>query len=306
MSTTLDRAGFWDDGVWASIDAAVTTSVSAIRVAQKVFPAQVLAGTTSVPADIFDPRKMSIAEGVTKPFIELAVEFSLTNGQVNDDTTGSTAIALSKFAAKSLALAEDLIILRGDKATLPVGVRVESGAGSASGGLLGDVTLPTINVAAPNPAAPTNSGGPILAAIATAISVLSNSGNVQAPPYALIAGTNAFAETWGSVINGAPAYSVLDPVLTGGIYGTGGMPDDSALLVALGGDPTTIYMSSDALTEPTYKGAGGLYFFRTFERVQFVARDSRAFIRLDFPHLAGRRAGGGAPAGGRAKEGTEP
>jgi hypothetical protein len=37
--------------------------------------------------------------------------FPLTNGQVNDDSNGTTAHTLSKLAAKSLALAEDLILL---------------------------------------------------------------------------------------------------------------------------------------------------------------------------------------------------
>jgi hypothetical protein len=47
---------------------------------------------------------MSITEGMTHQYVELAVEFPLTNGQVNADSAGSTAITLSKFAAKSLAL----------------------------------------------------------------------------------------------------------------------------------------------------------------------------------------------------------
>ena len=43
----------------------------------------------------------------------------------------------------------------------------------------------------------------------------------QASPFALIEDTDAWAATWGSVINGEPAYCILDQVLTGGIYGTG-------------------------------------------------------------------------------------
>src|SRR5262249_30901928 len=34
------------------------------------------------------------------------------------------------------------------------------------------------------------------------------------------------------------------------------------------------------------KDARGKYCFRTFERVQHVARDDRAFVRLDFPYLS--------------------
>ena len=145
----------------------------------------------------------------------------------------------------------------------------------------------------PDKESPTNSGGNILAAIAQGISLLT--GKVQAPPFALIADTNAFAGL-GSVINGAPAYTVLNPILTGGIHGTWAMPSNTALLIALGGDPTTIYVGSDPVTEPTQKEAGGKYLFRTFERVQFVARDARAFVRLNFSYLSGSTSDKGSSA----------
>jgi uncharacterized linocin/CFP29 family protein len=309
VTTTENRAGFWNDQVWTLIDDGVAASVGAIRAAQKVFPAVQLGNTTSVPAGTFDPVTMAIAEGLTKPFIELAVEFPLTNGQVNQDPTGSTAITLSKLAAKSLALAEDIVILQGADGLLPDGVRIESGAGSMGRGLLGLASAPAITVKAPDPGAPTNSGGEILAAIARGIAMLTS--KVQAPQFALIEDTNAFAATWGSVINGAPAYTVLNPVLTGGIYGTSGMPPNTGLLVALGGDPTTIFIGSDALTEPTHQDRGGLYYFRTFERVQYVAYDNRAFVRLDFSYLADSsnhdaedKTAGGAKKPQPAKPGT--
>src|SRR6266566_2769355 len=137
MATTVNRAGFWNDQVWGSIDEGVTKAVGAIRVLQKVFPTTQLANATSVPADVFNPRTMSIAEGITRPFIELAVEFPLTNGQVNDEPTGATAITLAKLAAKSLALGEDMVLLLGMNATLPPTVRIESGEGSMEHGILG-------------------------------------------------------------------------------------------------------------------------------------------------------------------------
>jgi uncharacterized linocin/CFP29 family protein len=284
MATTVNRAGFWNDQVWSSIDDGVTKSVLAIRVAQKVFPVTQLSGVTSVPADHFNPEKMSIAEGLTRPYVELAVEFSLTNGQVNADPAGATAITLSKLAAKALALGEDMVILQGKDATLPSSVRIESGGESIGNGILGLESARTILVKPPDPNAPTNSGGEILAAISKGIATLTK--DQQAPPYALIEDTNAFAATWGSVINGAPAYTVLNPVLTGGIFGTGAMRPNTGLLIALGGDPTTIYSGIDATTEPTHKAGAGQYNFRTYERVQFVARDHRAFVKLDFSYLA--------------------
>jgi hypothetical protein len=287
MASTTSRAAFWNDQVWSFIDQGVTAAVGAIRVAQKVFPTM-QRSDTSVPADIFHPEKMSIDEGITKPFVELAVEFPLTNGQVNEEPSGATAITLSKLAARSLALGEDSLILQGKDARLPSTVRIESGADSLGKGILGLVSDRTIEVNPPDPGAPTNSGGEILAAIVEGIALLTQ--DLQAPPFALIEDTNAFAATWGSVINGAPAYTVLSPVLTGGIYGTGAMPPNTALLIALGGDPTTIYFSSDPVTEPTQKERSGQYSFRIFERVQYVARDHRAFVKLDFSYLAHSKA----------------
>ena len=65
------------------------------------------------------------------------------------------------------------------------------------------------------------------------------------------------------------------------------MPPNTGLLIALEhGDPTTLYSVADAITEPTHKSGVGQYVFRTYERVQFVARDHRAFVKLDFSYLA--------------------
>jgi uncharacterized linocin/CFP29 family protein len=283
MTTTVNRAGFWNETVWASIDDGVKQAVGSIRVAQKVFPTVKLADVTSVPADIFNPERMSIEEGVTRPYVELSVEFPLTNGQVNADPAGRAAITLAKMTGKNLALAEDRIILLGKYAALPDGVRIESGEEAIGDGIIGLVSE-WVRVSSPDADAPTNSGGKILLAVTQGIAELTK--QVQGPPFALIEDTNAFAATWGSVINGAPASTVLSPVLTGGIYETGAMPPNTGLLIALGGDPTSVYFSDDPMTEPTHQGRGGRYFFRTFERVQYVARDRRAFVGLDFSYLA--------------------
>lgn len=292
MRSTGSRAGFWNDQVWAAIDHGVLSVVGAIRVAQKVFPTVKLPHAISIPDEEVEQvdqagqvgqhhKRLRIPEGRTKPFVELAVEFTLTNAQVNADATGSAAVTLAKFAARSLALAEDLIVFQGKNAPLPPLVRMEGGDSLLPNGLLGLAPAQGIRVDPPLASAPpTNSGDNILKAVAAGIAYLNAQG--QAPPFALVEGTNAFAQTWGSVINGAPAFTVLSPVLSGGIYGTGGMPTDAGLLVALGGSPTTIYVGGEPATEPTHEGSGGLYHFRTFERVQYLALDPNAFVRLDF------------------------
>jgi len=281
MSAT-NRAGFWNDKVWAAIDSAVSGTVGPIRVARKVFQTTELTGATSVPADIFDPANMTIQEGITKPYVELARRFTLTNGQVRDDPNGTTATTLAALAARTVALAEDITILRGI-GNLPTGIDVESGGAGANEGILDLVQGDPIDVNAPAAGSPLTSGGGILAAVTNGIARLTGKGQTQA--WALIADTESFAAMWGSLINGAPTYNLLTQLVTGGIYSTAAMPRHTALLAATGGNPTTIYLGTDATTEPTAREGQGRFSFRVFERVQFVVRDRRAFVRLNFSYL---------------------
>jgi hypothetical protein len=285
MPTTVKRAGFWNDSVWAAIDDGVRKTIGGIRVAQKVFPSIQL-DVSSVPADDIDPSQMTITEGKTKPYIELSVQFLLTSGQVNADPTGAAVINLVKRAATYLANAEDQIILLGAGSPqtgapqLPAQVKVESGADSIiKNGIVG-LAKGSVPVNPSGSPPPKNSGEKILAAVEAGIALLTQ--NLQAPPFAFILDTNAFAAISGSVINGIRTSDVLMPLLTGGSYGTAAMPADTGLLIALGGDPTTIYLGSDPVTEPTHQESGGQYSFRTFERIQYVARDVNAFVKLDF------------------------
>lgn len=288
---TNGSSSLWNETVWGSLAAGVQEAVGAIRVVQKVIPPGPSVQGTAVPAGEFDFAKMTISEGVTLPYIELSAEFSLTNGQVNDDATGSAAIVLAQLAAKNLALAEDRIILQGPKwnNARPPGVEIESG--SAGAGVLGIIDKLQAELIASGSAldltvkvgkrgTATNSGAPVLEAVTDGIGILTD--QQQGPNWALITDTRSYGAVWGGVINGAPAYSVLTPLLAGGVYGTGAMPDKTGVLIALGGAPTAIYVGDDAVTEPTYKGSGGRYYFRTFERFQYVAQDPRAFVKLDF------------------------
>ena len=127
----------WDRPTWDSINNSVKTAIGNIRVAQRVFLATQLSGVTAVPANILHHDQVSITEGQTKPYIEISAEFTMTYGQVNDDPNGLTGITLAKLAAKSLAMAEDMLFLEGKDAAMPPGVRVESGRESAGEGMLG-------------------------------------------------------------------------------------------------------------------------------------------------------------------------
>jgi hypothetical protein len=57
-------------------------------------------------------------------------------------------------------------------------------------------------------------------------------------------------------------------------------------LVSLGGEPSTLYVGLDATTAYSQEDPAGDGRFRVFERVQLVARDHSALVRLDFVPVA--------------------
>ncbi len=283
MNNNLGRDQVWNPDVWKVIDKAVLDEVGRIRVVQKVFQSSPSPSPSNVPADAFDREKMTIAEGKTKPFIEISIEFSLTNSQVNDEATLRTGRTLAKMATKSLALAEDKLFLQGAKAKLDDNIKVVN-RDSAEDGLLGEATGDAIEVKLLNPVHDGISaayGEETFKAVTKAISELNSKG--QPGPYALLLESSVYADTFAPL----PTTLVttadrLTPLLTGGFYGTGTLPPNTGLLVSLGGEPTTLYVGQDAITAYTQEDKNGNFLFRVFERVQFVARDKRAFVRLAF------------------------
>jgi uncharacterized linocin/CFP29 family protein len=238
-----------------------------------------MAGASNVPADIFHPETMSIDEGRTKPFIEISVEFRLTQSQVDNETTLHTTRTLAKLAVKSLALAEDRLIFEGARAHIPEIVKIVN-RDSAEGGLLGDAQV--IEVEAPAPGSAGFAGDHIFKAVTDGISRLNGRGHPG--PYALFLESSLYAQTYapfpGTLVTTADR---LIPLLPRGFYGTGTLPKSNALLTSLGGEPTSLFVATDAMTAYTHEDMEGRHRFRVFERIQFVARDPHAFIRLIFP-----------------------
>ena len=304
MNNTTSNS-YWDPTA-PTVAAALQSTAGAIRVAQNIFYVDTsMSGNTSVPADIFHPEEMRITEGETKPFIEISSEFRLTNGQASD-VSGATGMTLATFAARFMAYVEDLLFFRGADIELPQTVRIESGRTSAGRGLFG-LAHHEIRVNPADARNPTNSGLEILAAVLEGISVLENPTNLQPPKYAVILDNHAYAAVGASAINGTPTIMVLGSLtamLTEQIYETGALPAYTGLLVSLGGDvgqpggPTTIYIGSDVAAELTTRESNGLFLYRVFERVQIVARDPRALVKLDFGAYR-RQPAAAQPASGR-------
>ena len=278
-NNNLGRGEVWSEPVWREIDDAVLKEVGRIRVAQKVFPSSQSSNGQYVPADEFDPKAMTIAEGRTKPFIEISVDFRLTQGQVDNEATLQTGKTLSRLASKSAALAEDKLFFQGNQANLDPNVKVVN-KDSVGPGLLNVKNIKSQNVVAQGQN-PKVYGRNTFKEVVKGMSDLTDDG--QPGPYALILHSAIYADTYAPVQNGlATTADRLIPLLSGGFYGTGTLPASKGLLVSLGGEPTSLYVGRDAITAYTQEDGDGNSRFRVFERVQLIARDPRAFVKLNF------------------------
>jgi uncharacterized linocin/CFP29 family protein len=295
----LGREAIWaaaDSAAWAEIDKAVQAEVGRIRVAQMVFPTVEMANAPNVVLDQFNAVTMTIDEGLTRPFVEISLAFALTRSQVDNEATLRTARALALLAAKTVAQAEDEIFFQGDQAPSVIrnpfpGLLTFTNVASAGGGLLGAVNanqvIPVFRPPAATgspPSSPPSGGGygsATFDAVVQAIALLIGLGHPG--PFAFMLSTEIYADTYQTVaVSQTTTAERIAPLVTEGFYGTGALPPGTGLLVSLGGEPTTIYFAQDAVAAFTQEDPGGAYRFRVFERVQFVNRDARALVRLNF------------------------
>ncbi len=293
MGNNLGRDKVWNPTIWADIDKCVMTQVGQIRIGQKVFPSVPMPTSQVVPADQLDTASRGLVEGRTKPFIELSIDFPLTQGQLESEATERSGGKLSSFWARALVLAEDALLFQGKDATLPPGVHVTN-KDSAENGLLGKASTVIQVETDPKKGYPES----VFGAVAEGIAKLVDAGHPG--PYALILESSVYADTYrphqvagsGTLVTVADRISALVP---GGFYSTGTLlvkppvaiavgnkPMKTGLLVSLGGHPTTVYVGSEATTAFTQSDTGGNLRFRVFERMQFTALDGGAFVRLEF------------------------
>jgi uncharacterized linocin/CFP29 family protein len=287
----------WDPAIWQEINDAVKMEMGKVRIAQIVFPSMTFViDPTEVPNDVInfqDPDGLSIREGITKPFVEIYQEFPLTTTQVGKEAQIKVCKTLARMAAKAIALAEDTIIFQGNTGRLPGNVRADQRDTTLTG-LLGEASPEDASDVDENKVAVPITverlqdsetravfGENVFSAVAEGRAILTS--KAQAQNYALILPTKVYADTYvppskASLVTTAER---IKPLVEGGFYGTGTLPEDKGLLVALGGDPTCLYVGREATTEFVRK-EGSKYFFRVVERIQFVARDPRAFVLLNF------------------------
>jgi len=283
----------WPDSVWQDINAAVLTEVGKVRIAQKVFHATPLNNNAmEIPNEVINFADLSITEGKTKPFVEIYQEFPLTSTQVKKESESHICKTLARMAAKAIALAEDVIIFQGSGGRLPANVTADRVEQTAKG-LLGEANPKDADDTDPNKVSEPIEVKPVVgrasvlygentfSAVTDGIAKLV--AKAQAQDYALFLPTKVFADTFAppSAQSLVTTADRIKPLVEGGFYGTGTLPEDRGLLVALGGEPTSLYIGREATTEYVRK-EGSKFFFRVVERIEFVARDPRAFVLLKF------------------------
>jgi uncharacterized linocin/CFP29 family protein len=284
MAVNLGRDKLsWQAETWQDIDQAVLEEACRIRIAQRVFPSSTDGNGSYVPDDAIDIRRrasvLQIPEGRTKPYVELSVDLALTESQVENESTLHTGRTLAMLAAKEIAQAEDTLFFQGEKALPGSPLRVVNRTGAAPGLLnLGgaeSVDVPTLGGGA------AGYGTNTFKKVVDGISKLTAKG--QPGPYALILTTDVYADTFAPV--GGTLTTTADrltPLLAGGFYGTGTLPDKKGLLVSLGGQPTTLFIGQDVITAYTQSNEEGQTVLRVYERVQIIARDPTAIVKLNF------------------------
>jgi hypothetical protein len=278
----------WDASIWKEINDAVMEEVLKVRRATWVIhPMNFDNSPTEIPNEVINFADLSIQEGLTKNFVEIYQEFSLTHAQVSKEAEHKTCKTLARMAAKAIALAEDAYFFQVSdrskklrnpddrqnfKVRLPGGVKIsnwnidrdfgllaEANPDDADDDLIDKVAKPiTVNLAVGNVTS-VIWGEETFKAVTKGISKLVAKG--QAPNYALFLSTDVYADTFAPP---SPASLVT-----------------TADRIKLAGEPQKLFVGTDVYTEFMSK-KGSKYFFRVVERVQYVVRDPRSLILLKF------------------------
>jgi uncharacterized linocin/CFP29 family protein len=271
----------WSEPVWQNIDQAVHEEAVRAEISSKFIPLRgPFPDALTVPADVIDTEAMTIDEGLTKPLIELWVDFALTPQQVAGEEHLATAMTLATRAANFLSTAEDLLILQGDGALKgEFFKRVRYRGGPAGAGLLNSATQ-VIEVE-PLEAGTKRYGEKTFEAVARAYSFLQSKGHNG--PYALVLHSDIYADTFAPLPNMLvmPADRIR-PLVTQGFHGTGTLPQANGLLVSVGGNTMDLVVGINPTTVFQQVDNSGIHRFRVFERFALRIKDPSSMVRLQF------------------------
>jgi uncharacterized linocin/CFP29 family protein len=295
----------WSDEQWSRASKLVQQEAQRARVAAQFLPIYVQGDTTAtaVPRRLlqYDPtgatapaptHRMSVDSDPNISLTSLAVNVFLTSQEANDPEQSAALIELRR-AANLIARLEDALLLRGQdkKGADPAGInfpnRVFTVSGGGNPGLYSDA--PPTPLPTPPPATnfgarqtlqvPAGSKGPALAAaIIKATTKLEAAGHNR--PFACVLGQNLYTELHDPTAAMILPRDRVVPVLEGPLLRSSTLPDDAGIVVALGGSPIEIVVSSELHLRFLQITTDPWFVLRVSERIALRVTDWSAILSL--------------------------
>jgi uncharacterized linocin/CFP29 family protein len=293
----------WPQDIWDRLDAAVHEEMKRTLIARRFIPVvPTAADALTVPADTVrvstgpvaaNKGMLQVNEAAVTEIIEIWVEFSLTQQQVEREATLSTAVTLATRAANLLAQGEDLLINQGNDVLkhnpLFTEGRIHTRAGPGPVGLANRKSLPddgkdqVLDVTFTN-AKEKRYGEETFGVVERAYAGLQGLGHYG--PYALVLPPGPNADTRAPLKNTLimPA-DRIESLVDGRFYGTGTLPEIPDLLgvmLSWGGNSIDLVVGRDATMAFLQEDSEGLYRFRVFERFALRDKDPTSRFLLKF------------------------
>ena len=301
----------WPQEMWDRIDAAVHDEMKRTVIARRFIPgvpvapdaltvaADTVTVNTGEPPAAANKGLLQVNESAVTEIIEIWVEFSLTQQQVEREATLSSAVTLATRAANLLAQGEDLLINQGNdvlknnplftEGTNPYPRRPRSRRARkpeipaqrrrGSGTRCRSSPMPRTREE--------RYGENTFGVVQDAYSRLQGKGHYG--PYALVLppGPNADTRAPLKATLIMPADRITS-LVDGRFYGTGTLPEIPELfgvMLSWGGNTINLVIGRDATTAFLQEDSEGLYRFRVFERFALRDKDptSRFLLRFQRP-----------------------
>jgi uncharacterized linocin/CFP29 family protein len=298
MSNNLgrDRLEDWDQAIWSRIDTEVSNETSRTRVGAKFIHICKIVDPTArtVAADAITPPAAAVAPpaaAVAPPAAAVAPPAAAVA------PPAAAAGPLEIDQANELPITEDSVSFRltqqqyADEQRLGTAATLATRAANVLAGRMGETIFGPPNLvdlaAAANPVlavghrAGGGYGNRTFAEVANAYAQLQ--GQRHYGPYALVMSANEYADAHAplkkTLIMPADRIRALTDK---GFYGTGTLPDQTALMISTGGNTLDLAISVDPVTAFVQIEGDNIYRFRVYHRFALRVKDPSALVLLQF------------------------
>ena len=304
-----DKIPQWTDDIWNSIDKAVADEHKLTAIAAQFLTPPVPDGTMegTVPADTVlagGDGILSVSEGDRRSIVEIAVQFKVRKGQVDNEAQMKTAESLAIRAANLLAKGEDVLIFQGLAAlndplftshAVALIIPDPNSKSTSVDSFLFANNPQTITVEP----AEINPNNPALSIYGenTYAKVAEGYATLQEHHYgrqALVLPTTIYADTYATRTTtlDIPAITAdrIKGLIGDRVYGTSTLPPLNSgsspakgVLLAMDGNTMDLVVQMGPTVEVvTQDPARGDYVFKVYERFALRLKDPNAVVELDF------------------------